>query len=1456
MIPLNTSTTSPVAVELSAKKEKVQAMSIQQLKLKRVFKYILENLNDPKTFLDVKVQLNGKVPNFDQIQEDLQQRSFNDIIYLIVEIYNATLFKGTPNRKKRVRDEDHELDSPPTKRTAKESANDSNEEDSQIDSTEAVEELSPSKGARLNSESDEIELSTPQKKNRHHFTIQTDYKFDDSLFKVILATHNNHIKPRLKLNAQERGAKGLGDKTNSEQIYFFYRYDPQEIFAVASGFSNKVVKPLVNYKFPKKAICLLDCDRIIEIAQKSLIEPYTETILRNPSGYEFYTTQQLFQFVDYFTCQSKSNASIMELPFFQAPSSQPYVTIKQSLLRFERDLDIKFYPQLLNSLSQVSLDKTKETLDPLFELLSIPQVTRENGFVKKMLINIYNNSQNKERQTICFQPPYSVRKEFLYAESQTIQIGSSKKTVYKCPALEDIVAAIFELKAPLTSQEFIRVFEAGSIQFKTYSYTFLECLNGEIFYQGRSYFKVENRWYYLKADHHALLQEDFKKFLSKSLMSDEERKRILPYSWAGNTAQNLLNTKSIQEHLNIGEKEAGELINVLKNSKVSYLQFFKVHYKKLQGEILQSKLNNNNLIKKHQKKINELLSHEPPLSETDWKRELGTDAEAVLKELERSRTIVDANLNIVNPFPELVKDEPFLNDCYDKFKEFVIKNIGKKITEKDLKKHLEKTDGEGIRSFLAALKSTSFSYIQRTKVHRSILRGKILREPIIKQHQETIELLLSSDECPDQQVFETAFGEEAAKIIEQLTQKRSIVSGKNNFVINPFVYDVKDLKINSDALQEFLEKACEQSQKSESEEEYNRSYLQKSFNEETQLFNLNPLRLVLDQVCPQGVELADVIFHDLIHDPSRTFLCVIKEEFGQDTRVACSQAITAAKMLKSALSLHQVNNYLEQLWERGINPGSKAKNKIFRDRLQMLLNQIGKEHFLQLFSKKIVFVYAFLKKGKSLKEDQEHATRVEIKDFNSFGEDSRKIYDALKQQGFLDSLGRLSGKFYGSSAERFKNEMAQIKECKLDEVYKILLKFKSISKSTLAKLELLKAAKEIESLGFEFKVSEIEKKIGDGESVDDSSEYTDTPELEFSSSSGSSSSSDISSSQKDYPYLIYRKKYKICPTVGDGGCGLHALLGTLQNGFFTCDIGRYRREFAEGLKHKLQGLDLTKQPANNNPSWKLWNTYKDIFRALLRDSVKLGENGKIKDRNAKALFESCETIKADWETHLKNVQKKQDEIIKKRDHRYNLFEKHFESLYPKDKELKTSSKIMTILKGSDPCYKDDTAEEFKDKMYNDKMLLRNAFEATLNEVCGALNIFTKPPITKCTDEIKKLEQDREKLLQDFILLPNVIEHYYSVISKNSYFLSENELVLAALFFDKHLWIITRESYPKENEPYTFAYNNNGQKPVVIYHDGSHEMLHYERCMPITPVQASPSSASSSYTLVPSLSTPN
>lgn len=463
-------------------------------------------------------------------------------------------------------------------------------------------------------------------------------------------------KTSLVRRLQEQGeAQELPANAGSDFVLFFYRAEPvREVFALTTGTAWHVVRPAVSYTFPLESVIkTLDPSKITEVVRRCLVGPDTQETLTNPAGHLFYKTETLYHLVESFTCQAKKDSSLMELRLFK---HEPSIKVETGVVRILSKVSLEAYPKILHLLSEhvrgektYSKDGKEETADPLFEFLRFlqPAHVKKEILDRQLLSKIFLSHQNKQPQTVQVRHKYF--NDFVYAESYEIQLerGKNYLRLEGCPTLEDILTLISKAneEALKSEESFCQAIESCSLRYNGKNKDPLSSyLEGEILgTNGNTYFKVRNMWYKISADHYGLLEHDFRSLLRDYLA--EPGKHPLTHPWIGNSRQGRLTETVVKNALQI-TKGLRDFMSSLKKARVAYVTDRNVNYAQLSVEILK-----NPKVKKHQKSIEEkLLSGSAIPNEETLKKLLGSDYEEVLKELEKSRQILDEKGFVINPF--------------------------------------------------------------------------------------------------------------------------------------------------------------------------------------------------------------------------------------------------------------------------------------------------------------------------------------------------------------------------------------------------------------------------------------------------------------------------------------------------------------------------------------------------------------------------------------------------------------------------------------------------------------------------------------------------------------------------------------------------------------------------------------------------------------------------------------
>jgi hypothetical protein len=542
--------------------------------------------------------------------------------------------------------------------------------------------------------------------------------------------------------------------------------------------------------------------------------------------------------------------------------------------------------------------------------------------------------------------------------------------------------------------------------------------------------------------------------------------------------------------------------------------------------------------------------------------------------------------------------------------------------------------------------------------------------------------------------------------------------------------------------------------------------------------------LLGDKICPNGIELGDVFFID----KKEVYFFHVKEGFGHQTRDACSQILNAAKLLHFHNGrMKNQTKVLEQFYDMAIKGGDA-----YRNRVKEYTSKLSKEEFVEQFSsKKFIFVYAFADtaKGKRLfskeKTINSAITPANLDEAHrNFKGKGQALHGELFKAGYLSKRGRLTSKFISSAKGTFVFDYLSVK-AQREAVYDCLAKLKTQFDSTIAKLELISTQSEIESMGFEFKIFQIlrqdygkEEKTNETEDPD---EHFELPELaELNEEEQEFNRDDL---REGRSFTVGKEKFDIVSTTGDGACMLHALIGTAgsKSGQYFCPDARIK--FRNELEKKKKDPQIE----------KLWNEWMVNF---LKDY--LGDNCSI---YAEMVFNNVDMD--DLMDALGENDKRKEQLKKTKE---ELFTQAW-----KDHQERLKGIFGTASAGL---------------KINSKQLL-NQFAANFDSVLVELD---ETPIgTSLYDNQKsvvKLSQARERIYTDFVKKREVRDAYIKGVSKDVYYFSTQELIIAAHLFNKHAVVYTHRHLNNLVDVAEKGGDLDNPK-VVIFHKGNH----FSHCEP-------------------------
>ncbi|NGX60077.1 MAG: hypothetical protein KR126chlam3_01239 [Chlamydiae bacterium] len=711
--------------------------------------------------------------------------------------------------------------------------------------------------------------------------------------------------------------------------------------------------------------------------------------------------------------------------------------------------------------------------------------------------------------------------------------------------------------------------------------------------------------------------------------------------------------------------------------------------------------------------------------------------------------------------------------------------------------------------------NTKVRYItEEGKVEHNALEGGLLQHPVLAHFQEEIEELLKNEKLKKED-FEEALVKNsfAACVWEELTKERQIGKirkakfGKTEREVveiqTPFLPKKHKMQKYVKSLQDLAHETLH----TMDEGKYNEGYLYDVLRE-----NKTPYKatesgwLPGDRICPQGIELFDVLHfpEQTGRDPKETplFVYQVKEGFGQKTRSACSQLLNAARMIQEVRN--GKTKILDDFYAEATSTSEKSE---YRKKVKKQIMALGKQGFKDLFLKrKIVFVYAFVDDRKTAFKIQK--ARIDPQTFsvenfiqNKTEAVGKSIFEALQKEKILTPEGGKGEKFpKGYTVEEWKTDHPDLVKYK-QFVWNLLAGDVSHFQSLIGRMDLLHTFAQIKGMGFSCRISQIPRPfqiIGD---KDDRPSVLHWGEVD----------DEIGSAMQleEETILFYRTPWQVeaegwvkQKTLGDGSCAFHALLGTKTDEEYKCDPKEERKDFVDKLKAILNA----NKNGFTNPNLQKW--YEANLKSAIEEADKPYDEENIMRKCAKMLLGKSKFF-ADYQKKkfYQNLLKKEQELIKN--------EKAKQSFWSQ-------------------FTKNQTQESYKESLTKDEELLYFSFEKTMPKLKKlSKSSKTYKWLADPLNEIKTLKKEKEESKNKLLKSPIVMTNFLKSLEDPSYWLSDDELQMLAHIHGKRVEIIredvTSGDFGCNNHLDLKKREEDGRPPVIIH--GSQN--HYSRCVPFT-----------------------
>ncbi|MBF5059455.1 hypothetical protein [Candidatus Neptunochlamydia vexilliferae] len=562
------------------------------------------------------------------------------------------------------------------------------------------------------------------------------------------------------------------------------------------------------------------------------------------------------------------------------------------------------------------------------------------------------------------------------------------------------------------------------------------------------------------------------------------------------------------------------------------------------------------------------------------------------------------------------------------------------------------------------------------------------------------------------------------------------------------------------------------------------------------------------------------IFDIVRYTQDSCFLFHVKEGFGGTTRVACSQIRNSAKQFQQFRNAIASSTVVQEFWNEVISSNEKG----YREKLKKQLLGLGKNKasaykaFQDIFTRRnFVFVYAFLdseaREERLLENENNYFKRVKFleKDFNdpsclNFRNKANikpsQILELLEKEKYLLD-GCATDKFLVCPEKNFSLPVQLGKTTQIPAIYRKmrqkLAPFLSQFDSTIAKVELYSLRKELENMGFGFKICQIRRPsgaIGRGS-------FQKKPSLNIST--GSAPYEGEGNWVANREFVFEQQRYKRETTRGKGACALHALLGEQVEGEYRypTDAGdpdaavkeEFFNRFLNSHDQDVEGL--------------IERNFKELLGEVTLPSQNQGINGKmifLDDGKAQEAYETWFNQNEELEKQ-KNVFWGQEGAIWK-GLRYT----------GSGDDLKDALEQINFEEGKEVSAQ-FLAQRVHESWENFQVLFLQENNQTLTN-----------EITNIRVQIEEIKAGQQAKQLDFLSEPLVWERYQTVFVDNDYYLTTTEVDIAARLFNKRVTLLAYSTDGSVGRSEHNDFNENAQDHVTIFHEGTYRKgIHFERC---------------------------
>ena len=325
------------------------------------------------------------------------------------------------------------------------------------------------------------------------------------------------------------------------------------------------------------------------------------------------------------------------------------------------------------------------------------------------------------------------------------------------------------------------------------------------------------------------------------------------------------------------------------------------------------------------------------------------------------------------------------------------------------------------------------------------------------------------------------------------------------------------------------------------------------------------------------------------------------------------------------------------------------------------------------------------------------------------------------------------------------------------------------------------------------------------------------------SDSESDAESDKASSNDSDNEINYQN-YIAKATCGDGACALHALLGEEIDGMYTFSMGGNKSgdpgflaksAFTTKLKEKIQEEKKEEEEKSGSVPTPFIDSFIEAMTSSIESSRSdLFSNMLFNNEKGRALKKQWDDLEISFSDANQNLK--------------NQRAKYWSQLLSSDPiKSSISEKIMEIVKTkkSTSSFYGKEIQEVLDIIGADNNRVLDLIDEDKNAFLELLSNSQRVEITKIEIPFDKNKAGIKKRRKELLLSNDSIDNYTTVLLGSDYYLSLQEIKLAALLFNKKVQVV--RVVDSQYQPAEELMNPDADGDLIVI---KHQDAHFERCV--------------------------